>query len=75
MKGQAPRGDWLRSGATDVTVDVNFTSLMAAAKEAGATVELHRQTISSPTWGYARWCEISATWNSSSLSVTTPWRG
>jgi len=43
MKGQAPRGDWLRSGATDVTVDVNFTSLMAAAKEAGATVELHRQ--------------------------------
>lgn len=30
-------------GATDVTVDVNFTALMAAAEGAGATVELHRQ--------------------------------
>ncbi len=30
-------------GATDVTVDVNFTALAAAAEEAGATVELHRQ--------------------------------
>jgi SAM-dependent MidA family methyltransferase len=30
-------------GATDVTVDVNFTALMAAAQGAGALVELHRQ--------------------------------
>jgi SAM-dependent MidA family methyltransferase len=30
-------------GATDVTVDVNFTALMAAAQAAGASVELHRQ--------------------------------
>jgi SAM-dependent MidA family methyltransferase len=30
-------------GATDVTVDVNFTALMAAAEATGATVELHRQ--------------------------------
>ena len=30
-------------GATDVTVDVNFTALMAAAEESGASVELHRQ--------------------------------
>jgi SAM-dependent MidA family methyltransferase len=30
-------------GATDVTVDVNFTALVAAAKAAGASVELHRQ--------------------------------
>lgn len=30
-------------GATDVTVDVNFTALMAAAETAGSSVELHRQ--------------------------------
>ena len=33
----------LEPGATDVTADVNFTALMAAAEDAGATVELHRQ--------------------------------
>jgi SAM-dependent MidA family methyltransferase len=30
-------------GATDVTVDVNFTALVAAAEAAGASVELYRQ--------------------------------
>ena len=30
-------------GATDVTVDVNFTALVAAAEAAGASVGLHRQ--------------------------------
>lgn len=30
-------------GATDVTVDVNFTAMMAAAERAGAEVGLHRQ--------------------------------
>jgi len=33
----------LEPGATDVTVDVNFTALIAAAEAAGATVKLHRQ--------------------------------
>jgi SAM-dependent MidA family methyltransferase len=33
----------LEPGATDVTVDVNFTGLMAAAEAAGATVEYQRQ--------------------------------
>ncbi len=33
----------LEPGATDITVDVNFTALVAAAEEAGAAVELHRQ--------------------------------
>ena len=34
----------LEPGAvTDVTADVNYTALMAAAKAAGASVELHRQ--------------------------------
>ena len=33
----------LEPGATDVTVDVNFTALIAAAEAAGASVELHRQ--------------------------------
>lgn len=33
----------LEPGATDVTVDVNFTGLMAAAEAAGAEVELIRQ--------------------------------
>jgi SAM-dependent MidA family methyltransferase len=30
-------------GATDITADVNFTALISAAEEAGATVEVHRQ--------------------------------
>jgi len=33
----------LEPGATDVTVDVNFTAMAAVAEEAGATVSLHRQ--------------------------------
>ena len=33
----------LQPGATDVTVDVNFTALTAAAEGAAASVELHRQ--------------------------------
>ncbi len=33
----------LEPGATDVTVDVNFTALLAAAAAEGAEVELHRQ--------------------------------
>ena len=33
----------LEPGATDVTVDVNFTAMLAAVGAAGATVELHRQ--------------------------------
>jgi len=33
----------LEPGATDVTVDVNFTALIAAAEDAGAQVMLHRQ--------------------------------
>lgn len=33
----------LEPGATDVTVDVNFTALEAIAKEVGAEVEIHRQ--------------------------------
>ncbi|MFQ5554918.1 MAG: SAM-dependent methyltransferase [Acidimicrobiia bacterium] len=33
----------LEPGATDVTVDVNFTAMVAAARAAGAEVELHRQ--------------------------------
>ncbi|MBT8217222.1 MAG: SAM-dependent methyltransferase, partial [Acidimicrobiia bacterium] len=33
----------LEPGATDITADVNFTAVMAAAREAGAAVELHRQ--------------------------------
>jgi SAM-dependent MidA family methyltransferase len=30
-------------GETDITVDVNFTALVAVAEEAGASVEYHRQ--------------------------------
>jgi len=33
----------LEPGATDVTVDVNFTAMIAAAESADAAVELHRQ--------------------------------
>ncbi len=34
---------FLEPGATDVTVDVNFTAILAAAESVGATAELHRQ--------------------------------
>lgn len=33
----------LEPGATDVTVDVNFTAMIASAEHAGASVEVHRQ--------------------------------
>lgn len=33
----------LEPGATDITVDVNFTAMTAIAEAAGASVELHRQ--------------------------------
>ena len=33
----------LEPGATDVTVDVNFTAMLASAESAGAAAELHRQ--------------------------------
>jgi SAM-dependent MidA family methyltransferase len=33
----------LEPGATDVTVDVNFTAAVAVAEDGGATVSLHRQ--------------------------------
>lgn len=33
----------LQPGETDITVDVNFSALMAVAPEEGASVELHRQ--------------------------------
>ena len=33
----------LAPGETDVTVDVNFSALLAVAEESGAVVELHRQ--------------------------------
>ena len=33
----------LEPGATDVTIDVNFTAMLAAAESVGATAELHRQ--------------------------------
>ncbi len=33
----------LEPGATDVTVDVNFTAMLAAAESVGATADLHRQ--------------------------------
>ncbi len=33
----------LEPGVTDITVDVNFTAMTAAAGQAGATVTLHRQ--------------------------------
>ncbi len=33
----------LDPGQTDITVDVNFSALLAAAEEAGATAELYRQ--------------------------------
>jgi SAM-dependent MidA family methyltransferase len=41
----------LEPGATDITADVNFTALMAAAEEAGASVELHRQDDFLAEWG------------------------
>jgi SAM-dependent MidA family methyltransferase len=41
----------LEPGATDITVDVNFTAMVAAARSAGATVELHRQDDFLTEWG------------------------
>jgi SAM-dependent MidA family methyltransferase len=41
----------LEPGATDITVDVNFTAMVAAARSAGATVELHRQDDFLAEWG------------------------
>ncbi|MFQ5517719.1 MAG: SAM-dependent methyltransferase [Acidimicrobiia bacterium] len=41
----------LEPGATDITADVNFTALMAAAEAAGAEVELHRQDDFLKNWG------------------------
>ena len=41
----------LEPGATDVTVDVNFTALIAVAKETGADVELYRQDDFLTEWG------------------------
>ncbi len=38
-------------GETDVTVDVNFTALLAAAEAAGARAELHRQDDFLAEWG------------------------
>lgn len=38
-------------GETDVTVDVNFTALEAAALDAGAAVEIHRQDDFLAKWG------------------------
>lgn len=38
-------------GATDITADVNFTALAAAAEAAGAIVELHRQDDFLAEWG------------------------
>lgn len=41
----------LEPGATDVTVDVNFTALVAVAEDSGAEVELHRQDDFLTEWG------------------------
>jgi SAM-dependent MidA family methyltransferase len=41
----------LEPGATDITADVNFTALAAAAEAAGAIVELHRQDDFLAEWG------------------------
>ncbi|MDH4117640.1 MAG: SAM-dependent methyltransferase [Acidimicrobiia bacterium] len=38
-------------GATDITADVNFTAMAAAAEEAGASVEIHRQDDFLGAWG------------------------
>ncbi len=38
-------------GATDITADVNFTALAAAAEELRASVELHRQDDFLARWG------------------------
>lgn len=39
-------------GATDITADVNFTALIAACRDAGATVEYHRQDDYLAAWGF-----------------------
>ena len=41
----------LEPGATDVTVDVNFTAIVAVAEAQGANVELHRQDDFLETFG------------------------
>jgi SAM-dependent MidA family methyltransferase len=41
----------LEPGATDITVDVNFTAAMAVGEGAGAAVELHRQDDFLSVWG------------------------
>jgi SAM-dependent MidA family methyltransferase len=41
----------LEPGATDVTVDVNFSALQAVAADAGAEVELQRQDDFLSAWG------------------------
>jgi SAM-dependent MidA family methyltransferase len=41
----------LAPGSTDVTVDVNFTALVAVAEGAGASVEVHRQDDFLASWG------------------------
>lgn len=41
----------LEPGTTDITVDVNFTAMAAAARSAGATVELYRQDEFLSEWG------------------------
>ncbi len=41
----------LEPGATDLTADVNFTAAVAAAEQAGASVELHRQDDFLRNWG------------------------
>jgi SAM-dependent MidA family methyltransferase len=52
----------LEPGATDITADVNFTALAAAAEEAGATVALHRQDEFLAEWGLRdRLSELRAT--------------
>jgi SAM-dependent MidA family methyltransferase len=41
----------LEPGETDITVDVNFTALVAVAEEMGATTSLHRQDDFLNEWG------------------------
>jgi SAM-dependent MidA family methyltransferase len=41
----------LEPGETDITVDVNFTALVAVAEDAGARVTLHRQDDFLSKWG------------------------
>lgn len=43
----------LEPGVTDITMDVNFTAVVAAAKGAGAAVSVHRQDEFLDDWGLA----------------------